>query len=247
MWNNFFHETNKLFNQNEICDCCRKGKKMPHQENRYYRSGDIRVSFIQAVSNHSVRGVADPSLGASFDELQKQASWCHSGVCDSDNTTRPKWDRDLVQVMRDVVQPLRPDVLLWSSDTESFPSCAKEQNVDLDRILNASNLVLDPQTVKMTWSRTPDQVQFSQNDFCKSCFGGTCGGHCASGAKCNREDAFSANGWNTMDRNLALKALYQHSGPNASKSEYVDNAHQNCHFNNELVNLFLNYVCAPPL
>jgi len=189
MWLNFFHRTSELFSSSggvEVCDCSRLGFHSRHQENRYYeRPADaLRISYLQSEGRNRVLGHALPSKGMSMSEMQRQLAWCPAGVClvsSSSASARrhgqaEAWSKDLLGLMRDVVAPLRPDVLLWSSDFGDWPSCVADDGV-FSRVLEAGRAALAPGGKAFTKSRTPSRHGYKPYPPPSTlCFGGICGG-----------------------------------------------------------------------
>ena len=271
-WTNFFNGTNALFASaggRELCDCSRRSMKEPHQENRFYESrafyagAPTRVSYFQGVGGLRIDGHAHPKVGGgAMGALADQLDWCKPGLCTlarkgGDNRTDlsaeppPHWSFRPHELMADVVTPLRPDALLWSSDTGNWPSCDSDHrssdgipNGRLSATLQNGMRALAPGGLAFHKSRTPERTINRVPDNNTRCFDALCGGHAQDGTKCFRERMTQRHHWRLLDHFEMIASLYRQHQATWAQRAWVDRAHHECWVTNELVNLWLNMLCT---
>ena len=103
-WSEFFAASNERLAPHELCDCVRPLEKKKLHENRFFRLGEVRISYIAQVETHEWRPHGTFRLSPSFEELRKQAAKCTPGKC-SVKKEDILWSADNVRFMREVLVP----------------------------------------------------------------------------------------------------------------------------------------------
>ena len=208
----------------------------------------IRVSYFFTVGRQPVHGFADPKKAATMDGIAKQLAWCEAGICTL-NGRGSAWNDHLVGLMQNKVAPLKPDVLLWSSDYGPWPSCGLDHH-HLKHVLDAGNATLRPGGLALVKSRSPQRLNLTAKHAPnprpnhRDCYKAPCGG-ISEQSTCRREKVANEAGWTTLDHFELIRSLYEFNTTVADES-YVagDQAHHRCFVNNELINLMLNHACG---
>ena len=103
-WAAFFAASNERLAPHEICDCVRPLDKKRLHENRFFRFGDVRLSYIAQVETHEWMPHGTLRLSPSFDELKRQAAKCTPGRF-SAKKEDIRWSFDNIRFMREVLVP----------------------------------------------------------------------------------------------------------------------------------------------